>query len=331
MLDPVVLDLSDFDGPGRLEFADKALEGFKRDGFIKIVGHGIPASDIKQLLAWNKAFFDLPLKEKLAISNVEGPEPQRGYSAVGVEKTATLNVNGAVNLEMASHDGREDAKETYDMGGPEDNDFPNQWPSESSIPGFRAWTERHWFRAHHVAMTVLNALELALGLPKDAFVKRCDGCKSEMRFNHYPSVAAEKLLGDKTMRIWPHTDASSITLLAQDSAGGLEVESQQNPGTFVPVLPGDDPAELIVNGGETLERWTNGLLKPVLHQVNVPRDLKIDANGMVPARHSVAFFVNANADASMGPYDRFVSESQPSKFPNMLSREYHRLRNMVVY
>jgi len=61
MLDPVVLDLSDFDGPGRLEFADKALEGFKRDGFIKIVGHGIPASDIKQLLAWVSDRHFLPI------------------------------------------------------------------------------------------------------------------------------------------------------------------------------------------------------------------------------------------------------------------------------
>lgn len=330
MLDPIVLDLSEFDGPNQLEFANKALEGFRRDGFIKIVGHGIPDSEIAQLLAWNKAYFDLPLKEKLKMNNVAGPEPQRGYSAVGVEKTATLNVNGAVNLEMASHDGREDAKETLDMGGPEDEDFPNQWPSEDSIPGFRKWTERHWFKSHHVAMRVLNALEMALGLPRDAFVSRCDGCKSEMRMNHYPSVKAEKLLGDKTMRIWPHTDASAITLLAQDVAGGLEVENQSEPGKFEPVLR-VNPGELIVNGGETLERWTNGLLKPVLHQVNAPRELNVQANGMVPARHSVAFFVNANADASMGPYDKFVSTGEPAKFPEMLSREYHRLRNMVVY
>lgn len=58
----------------------------------------------------NKAFFDLPLQQKLAISNIEGPEPQRGYSAIGVEKTATLNIDGAVNLDMASHEGREDIK-----------------------------------------------------------------------------------------------------------------------------------------------------------------------------------------------------------------------------
>ncbi|ETS81353.1 hypothetical protein PFICI_06355 [Pestalotiopsis fici W106-1] len=326
---PFTLDLSDFQSNSP-EFARKALEGFRRDGFIKLVGHGISESEINQLLAWNKAFFALPLEEKLAVSNVAGPEPQRGYSAVGVEKTATLNINGAVNLEMASHEGREDFKETFDMGGPNDTDFPNQWPAETSIPGLRSWLEQYWFKSHKVAMRVLNALELALGVPQDSFVSRCDGCKSEMRLIHYPNVSAEKLQSNNTMRIWPHTDASAITLLVQDSSGGLEVENQSSPGSFESVSL-VNKTELIVNGGETLERWTNGLLKPVLHQVNVPPGPKCSESGTIPSRLSVAFFVNANADASMGPYDKFVSANEPSKFPDMLSREYHRLRNAVVY
>lgn len=49
---PRTLDLSKFHGPGRLEFAKQALEAFAQDGFIKIIGHGIPSEEISRLLAW---------------------------------------------------------------------------------------------------------------------------------------------------------------------------------------------------------------------------------------------------------------------------------------
>lgn len=221
-------------------------------------------------------------------------------------------------------------QETFDMGGPEDVEFPNVWPSETEIPGFRSWMEHYWARSHEISLQVLSALEMALELPEGSFTSRCNGCKSEMRMNHYPATPAEKLRADNIMRIWPHTDASAITLLVQDSNGGLEIEDQATPGTFEP-LPLVDRAELIVNGGETLERWTNGRLRPGLHQVNIPNHLKDLTSHTIPSRHSVAFFVNANAKASMAPLECFVSNDQPSIFEDMTSRDYHRRRNAVVY
>lgn len=267
----------------------------------------------------------------MAIHNVPGPEPQRGYQAVGVEKTATLNnPNGEVNYEMLSHEGREDVKETFDMGGAADREYPNMWPDEAALPGFRAWMERYYAAAHDIVLQLLAALEMALEIPAGELVRRSDGYRSEMRMNHYPATPVATLQAANTMRIWPHTDASSITLLVQDGNGGLEVEDQHRPGVFVPLLR-DGEAEFIVNGGETLERWTNGRLKPGLHQVSLPPHLKDQTTGTLPSRRSVAFFANANQDASMAPLPQFVDGAVGPKFEDMTSREYHRFRNAVVY
>jgi isopenicillin N synthase-like dioxygenase len=46
------LDLSKLQSPERLELAKQTLEGFARDGFIKIVGHGMTENELTQILAW---------------------------------------------------------------------------------------------------------------------------------------------------------------------------------------------------------------------------------------------------------------------------------------
>lgn len=45
----------------------------------------------------------------------------------------------------------------------------------------------------------------------------------------------------------------------QDRVGGLELEDRGNPAWFLSVS-GENPAEMVVNIANTLERWTNGVL-----------------------------------------------------------------------
>lgn len=215
------------------------------------------------------------------------------------------------------------------MAGPHDIEYPNKWPTEDELPGFRSWMEAYYEKSHKVALEILGALELAMDLPRGSFVNLCGGCKGEMRMNYYPETSVAKLRADNVRRIWPHTDASSITLLVQDSNGGLEIEDQST-GAFEP-LPLIDKAELIVNGGETLERWTNGRLKPGLHQVTVPSHFNDSTEKTVPYRCSVAYFQNADAEASMAPVNGILRNGDTSKYDDMTSRNYQRFRNSVVY
>jgi len=168
---------------------------------------------------------------------------------------------------------------------------------------------------------------MGMNLPDGALTDRCQGHASELRLNHYPSTHVQKFKEGKASRIWPHTDFGIITLLAQDSVGGLEIEQKDQPNHFVPV-PLVDKTELVMNIGDTLERWTNGRLKAGLHQVTTPRDLRED---IIPERYSVAFFLKAKRTTSVGPISAFVAEGSTPKYEEMTALEYHQTRVNIVY
>lgn len=58
----------------------------------------------------------------------------------------------------------------------------------------------------------------------------------------------------------------TITLLFQDNCGGLEVRSPT--GAFVPATP--IAGTIVVNAGDLLARWSNGLIKSTMHRVVQP-------------------------------------------------------------
>lgn len=57
----------------------------------------------------------------------------------------------------------------------------------------------------------------------------------------------------------PKADFGLITLLSQDSTGGLEVEDQNVAGKFHPVMT--EAGVMICNVGDSLSRWTNNHLR----------------------------------------------------------------------
>ena len=77
-----------------------------------------------------------------------------------------------------------------------------------------------------------------------------------------------------------------MTLLLQDSRGGLQVETLRG---WIDVIP--RPDTLVVNIGELLELASNGYLRATLHRVTTP-----------PAgleRISAAFFLGESMDATV--------------------------------
>ncbi|PWV08181.1 hypothetical protein C3747_93g107 [Trypanosoma cruzi] len=96
--------------------------------------------------------------------------------------------------------------------------------------------------------------------------------------------------GDVTIRLDTHKDLSTITLLAQDALGGLEVwDDEDEKYVAVPVL--NDA--LLVNAGLFLEKWTGGLLEATPHRVRNVKDGS--------SRCSVVFFCLPNHDAKVEP------------------------------
>lgn len=186
------------------------------------------------------------------------------------------------------------------MGGTADTEFPNRWPDDIELTGYRAFLERFYNSCDRVSMHLLEAIELAFGLPAGAFTDNCRQQAHELRLNHYPAMLRGPPHSNGNNRVWPHTDLGVITCLFQDDIGGLEVESPKVPGQFVAIVPGGKD-EIVVNVAETMERWTNGTLRAGVHRVIPSRAGSESLKELVPERYSSPFFVKADRHANVGP------------------------------
>lgn len=211
--------------------------------------------------------------------------------------------------------------------------YPNKWP-EDALPEFRPLMEEIYERLQNLSIDIMRALELGLELSPGALVQRCIPAASELRLNHYPKVSLAKLRDSNIRRTWPHTDLGIITLLFQDTVGGLELEDRKRPRTFIPVTPGDPagPTELVVNISDTLQRWTNDRIRAGLHQVNVPASMKELDEGVCPDRYSSIFFLKADRSTSVGPLAEFVTKDRPAVYDECTALAYQqRMTEILLY
>jgi isopenicillin N synthase-like dioxygenase len=82
-------------------------------------------------------------------------------------------------------------------------------------------------------------------------------------------------------------------LLAQDYQvlGGLQV--QRVGGTRIHITPVEN--SIVMNIGDMLMRWSNGIIMANLHQVVAP-PTNINGSDFLAERYSIAFFCNANKE-----------------------------------
>lgn len=216
----------------------------------------------------------------------------------------------------------------YDIGPDYDQDFPNRFPAEAALPGFRTYMEDTFRKFEQITFEILEALEIGMDLPPGSFVSRCVQGSSEFRLIHYPPLAAEEAGGKLVDRAWPHYDIGVISLLFQDSVGGLEVDDGN--GGFEPV-GSDRSTDLIVNAAETIQRWSNDLLKAGLHRVTVPRSSNSGEQCFLPTRRSVVYFCKANRKVSVAPLPQLVTQQHDAKYDDVTFFDYHQQRIQSAY
>ncbi|KAF2464106.1 Clavaminate synthase-like protein [Lindgomyces ingoldianus] len=328
MAAPALLDYSHFTSgtkEQREKFAHALLDSFEKTGFAKLKGHAFSAQDLKELFAWGKKFFDQPLEVKNEIPNETGPRPMRGYTPWRVEEVGKLHHDEQVRT-------MKDSKEHFDQGPEHDTEFPNKWPNAPELSGFQPFMKAFYRRCDDVCLTLMKALEGAWGIEDGSLVARCVPSATDLRLTHYPAIPVEEMQSGSTSRIAPHTDFGPITLLFQDSTGGLEIEDRSNPipNSFVP-LPPTDTTEMIVNVGDTLTRWTNGNITGGTHQVMCPAAMKGESGLILPPRMSMAYLFKAERNVSVGPLPKFVSSTEPAKYPDITALEFQRWKNSIVY
>ena len=249
-------------------------------GFFYISGSGIDEALFDRMLAATKEFFALPVEEKMR-SYIGLSRCHRGYVPVGEEGVES---------------GTPDLKEAFDTAldlPADDPDHlagnpmlgPNTWPD---VPGFAEAVTGYYDAVLEVGHLLLAAFADALGEDPDVFSRHATKTPSQLRLVHYPyNPDARDGLG-----IGAHTDYECFTLL-KPTAPGLEVLNGAGEWIDVPPLPGT----FVVNIGDLLELWTNGVFVATSHRVR----------RVVQERYSFPLFFNVDYDTEVKPLPQFSS------------------------
>lgn len=280
----------------------------------------------------SKRFFALSESEKNTIRRPPDRSRYRGYVGVGQEKVRE----------------RVCVKESFAIGNPDEDEQPNQWPSEELLPGFQGFMEVFYGECEELMHELLDALSLALKLsPAHSLARFHSASLFNMDLLHYPAIPTQALLSGTHTRIPAHSDFGTLTLLFQDAIGGLEIADPgsaptgtsagfEREGRFRKVEP--VPGTVVVNVGYLLMRWSNGRWKSTVHRVvEAPRSLEgsvgegEEEGGMTPARYSVPFFAAPDPGAVVEALPGCWGEEVPRRWGPIVAGEYLRRKREGVF
>ncbi|XP_044719994.1 2OG-Fe(II) oxygenase superfamily domain-containing protein [Hirsutella rhossiliensis] len=263
-----VLDLGLARDPAtKPEFLRQLRHALMEVGFLYLKNVGIPADLIQDVVEKGKAFFDMPVEEKLKIEMKNAPS-FLGYSRLSTEITA----------------GQVDHREQMDLctehplpepGSPLYRNLlaPNQWPSEASAPGFRRTYTDYMRRMGDMSIYFTSLIAEAIQLPRDAFDRYFDEDQHhKLKIVKYPDMEELGHGSGGGQGATPHR--------------GLQV--QNVAGEWIDCLPLD--GTLVVAIGQGMEALTQGVCVSTTHRVLSPRA----GEG---ARFSIPFFQGVKLDA----------------------------------
>lgn len=256
---------------------DAMRDGATGVGFATVHNTALSGARVREVIETYRAFFKLPEAQKQPYS-MAGTGANRGWGAAGSEQV--------------DPDANPDYKQYFDSGVslPEDDPrrgmpvyAPNIWPAEPA--NFEAVVSGYYEEARAVAMSVLRGVAQSIGAPRDAFDAGFETPMALLRGNYYPERPV--WAGEKDFGIATHTDYGCLTLLATDGSPGLEV--RKRGGGWIPISA--EPGVFVINFGEMMEVWTDGLVRATPHRVV----------GGVNERISVPLFFNPSHDTNVAP------------------------------
>lgn len=246
-----------------------------RLGVFRLVGHGV---DVEAMLAASRSFFKLPEDVKLAAVSPHGSGGfSRGYIPVGGESGL------ASFFEL---------KEGFCYGWPWERSnstpsnpiaAPNTWPvldplrsePEPTTLNVSLW-QQTLLGYFADSISISTAVSRALASSMRASVTASDidnllaggDTYSLMRLFHY--LAADQLpsiaRGKNRTGSSPHTDWHVLTVILQDTTGGLQVQDGRGHWLDVPAHAG----ELIVLVGDYMSALSGGRYHAPVHRVLLP-------------------------------------------------------------
>ncbi|MCF6765828.1 hypothetical protein L3V82_08580 [Thiotrichales bacterium 19S3-7] len=295
-----VLDFSCLDShkPNYQLLARSFYDAYSTLGFASIINHGVSHKLIDQLFQQMAAFHQLPRSVKMKYKYAQY---LRGYLPLNIStlKTSTLaNVTkpnqseSFMILNEAMTEKEQHELDQTPLGGRQ------IWPEE--LPEFKQVAQNYYAELLALSQHLVKILALALNLPIDYFKPYFTQPNIFFRMLFYPPRPVDT--PNDVYGSAPHSDYGCFTLLLQDTTGGLQVKDKND--TWINVIT--DQYTFILNTGDMIERWSNGILKSTPHRV-------INKSNNKP-RYSVPFFYNCNLDTSVKPLDSCISSKHPAQF-----------------
>jgi len=229
------------------EVASEIKKACTASGFFYVRDHGVPEKALREMDEAARRFFALPEPEKMEIAMARAGKAWRGFFPVGAELTS----------------GRPDLKEGLYFGTESDVDLPlhgrNLFPAQ--VPELGPAVLSYMDAVEGVAQHVMRAIAVSLGLDAGYFHDNYTAHPTILfRIFHYPP--SEPGGDEDEWGVGEHTDYGLLTLLAQDSNGGLQVRTPQGWLDAPPI-----PGTFVCNIGDMLDRLTGGYYRSTPHRV----------------------------------------------------------------
>ncbi|XP_071732675.1 gibberellin 20 oxidase 1-like [Rutidosis leptorrhynchoides] len=268
-------------------------EACRKHGFFLAINHGVNASLIEDAHKYIDLFFGLPLSVK-----------QRAQRKVGESFGYASSFTGRFSSKLPW-------KETLSFHFSDDNKSSNKvkdyFENTMGVEFTRLGKvyQEYCNAMSKLSLEIMELLGISLGVDRAHFKKFFEDNDSVMRLNYYPPCQKP----DLTLGTGPHCDPTSLTILHQDSIGGLEVFIDNEWRSIAP-----NPNAFVINIGDTFMALSNGRYKSCLHRAVVNNKIH---------RKSLAFFLSPNRDKVVSPPDELVDENNPRIYPDFTWSSLH--------
>lgn len=325
-----IIDISSFLDPNaaaeaRQETAQALNAACVNYGFFYLTGHGVSTTKLDEIISLARQFFSLPLDEKNKIKRFdaggpEGGDGARGYQGLGENVTGGLqDMQEAIDFyaDWPRSQSEEGDKGMNGSGAVKTLQGENLWPQQPRE--LKNVYEEYIEQLKEVGRAVVHAMGVALDLgppstssspetndteseDEEIFLRACKDSFWVMRMINYPPLTTPHNPSNPSTDIsqfscGAHTDYGCVTLLLSDSTPGA-LQVQLKDGTWLDADP--IPGAFVVNIGDMIERWTNGMWKSTMHRV-IHRGNR--------ERISVPFFFEPGFDAEVKPLSSCVERS----------------------
>ncbi|GAA0142644.1 oxygenase [Lithospermum erythrorhizon] len=270
-----------------LEASRLVGEACSKHGFFLVVNHGVDADLIRDAHRYMDMFFQLPLQEKQKVRRKIGESC--GYASSFTERfSSKLPWKETLSIQYSAEENSSNVVQEY---------FQNTMGQDFSTLG-KVYQE-YCHAMSRLSLGIMELLGMSLGTTKRGHFKEFfEGNESIMRLNYYPPCQKP----DQALGTGPHCDPTSLTILHQDTVGGLQVFVDNEWSSITPNVNA-----FVVNIGDTFMALSNGRYKSCLHRAVV--------NSKTP-RKSLAFFLCPKRSKVVIPPNELVDEDNPRTYPD---------------